>query len=320
MSQSPLIKLCDDQRINSDLLSLHDFRDYLIWKGILNDESDIIHITTAENDINHAYYDQLIPESIILTESEQLNNLIDLRRVDLPASEMEQVNRILNNTSFTHNVLTDKFDIDMTEIKISCLKPCTWLNDEVINFYMCLLQQRDNFNIEISDGRRVSSHYFNTFFINKLINKGEYNYANAKRWTKKFNVFSKDKIFIPVNISNTHWTIIVVFIKLKEIHYYDSMGGSGINRYLKHILHWLKDESKEKYNNEYIINNNEWKLIDQEDDVPQQRNGFDCGMFTILCADFLSDNIPLNNSYDQNEISSYRKKVCASILRGELNF
>lgn len=319
MSQSPLIKLFDDQRSNSDFLSLHDFRDYLFWKGILNDESDIIHITTVENDINHIHDDQFVSELINFSVSERLN-LIDLRRLDLSASEMDQVNGILNNTSFTHKVLTNKFDIDMTEIKICCLKPCTWLNDEVINFYMCLLQQRDNFNIEISDGRRVSSHYFNTFFIDKLITKGQYNYANVERWTKKFNVFLKDKIFIPVNISNTHWTMIVVYIKLKEIHYYDSMSGPGVNRFLKHILQWLKDESKEKYNNEYIINNNEWILIDQEEDVPQQRNGFDCGMFTILCADFLSDNIPLSNSYNQNEISSYRKKVCASILRGELNF
>ncbi len=30
-------------------------------------------------------------------------------------------------------VLIDKFNIDMTRKKISCLKPKTWLNDEVMS-------------------------------------------------------------------------------------------------------------------------------------------------------------------------------------------
>jgi len=107
---------------------------------------------------------------------------------------------------------------------------------------------------------------------------------------------------------------------LKEIHYYDSMNGRGVNEFLIHILQWLKDESNEKYDNRYTIDDNEWQLIDRESNVPQQHNGSDCGMFTILCADFVSDNIPFGNSYDQSEILSYRKKVCAAILRGELNF
>ena len=61
----------------------------------------------------------------------------------------------------------------------------------------------------------------------KLLQNGRYTYANVKRWSKKFDVFEKEKIFIPVNINNTHWTLLVVYIQKKEIHYYDSMSGSG---------------------------------------------------------------------------------------------
>jgi hypothetical protein len=187
---------------------------------------------------------------------------------------------------------------------------------------MCLLQQRDDFNTETSCGEKIPSHYFNSFFMTRLMSNKEqrYDYEKVKRWTKRINIFILDKIFIPVNISNMHWTMIIVYMQFKEIHYYDSMNGRGVNEFLIHILQWLKDESNEKYDNRYKIDDNEWQLIDRESNVPQQHNGSDCGMFTILCADFVSDNIPFGNSYDQSEILSYRKKVCAAILRGELNF
>ena len=38
--------------------------------------------------------------------------------------------------------------------------------------------------------------------------------------------------------------------------------------------------------------------------MPQQCNGVDCGVFTTMCADFISDDLPLN--YHQSEMSHYR--------------
>ena len=67
---------------------------------------------------------------------------------------------------------------------------------------------------------------------------GTYGYANVRRWSRKFDVFEKEKIFIPVNISNSHWTMIVVFVQKREIHYYDSMNNSGA-RFTKAVLQVL---------------------------------------------------------------------------------
>jgi sentrin-specific protease 1 len=66
------------------------------------------------------------------------------------------------------------------------LNPGQWLNDEVINFYMALLQERaDNDLVEV-DGqkkKRRDIHCFNSHFYPKL----EFDYAKSKvgRWTKK---------------------------------------------------------------------------------------------------------------------------------------
>ena len=47
------------------------------------------------------------------------------------------------------------------------------------------------------------------------------------RWTKNFDIFEKDKLFFPINIDNTHWTMMVVYVQDKRVMYLDSMGQLG---------------------------------------------------------------------------------------------
>ena len=250
----------------------------------------------------------------------EIRFLIDERRAPLDDEESQKVNNFLSRTEFTHEIIIDKFNINMTQVKLSCLKEGTWLNDEVINFYMCMLQERDDKLFQSNKGKRLSSHYFNSYFMDKLYRNGAYNFKLVKRWTEKhnINIFEKDKIFIPVNISNTHWAMIVAYMQYNSIHYYDSLKREGVNKFLKPaVLRWLKDESAERG---IAFDENEWDLIDQESNVPLQDNGVDCGVFSILCADFISDNISLSDSYKQHEIALYRRKICAAILRGFLKY
>lgn len=174
----------------------------------------------------------------------RIKELLAARQCEIPQEELNRLNQILKGPA-THEVIIDKYSIDMTRAKLVCLKPSTWLNDEVINFYMSMLQERDLALTEKAGGEnnRKSSHYFSSFFIDRLTADRQYNFNNIKRWTKKFDVFSKDKIFMPVNLSQTHWTMIVVYVQKREIHYYDSMSGNGM-WFLQQVLSWLSDEMK----------------------------------------------------------------------------
>jgi len=58
-------------------------------------------------------------------------------------------------------------------------------------------------------------------------------------------------------------------------------------------LRWIFDEAKDK--KKIIIDQNEWKLIESEANVPQQNNSFDCGVFIIMFADFLADDLPIDS-------------------------
>lgn len=61
-----------------------------------------------------------------------------------------------------------------------------WLSDEVINFFFLLLAKRDEKICNQQDGMK-RSHFFNSFFITKILDEGstnKYTYANVKTWSK----------------------------------------------------------------------------------------------------------------------------------------
>jgi sentrin-specific protease 1 len=118
---------------------------------------------------------------------------------------------------------------------------------------------------------------------------------------------------MPINLENKHWTLAVVYVQERRIHYYDSMSGGG-DRHLKAIRQWLADECEQKQNT--VLDVRQWQLVHMEEHIPQQCNGFDCGIFAIVCASFISDNLPL--LYSQLELADMRLKVCAAIMRGTI--
>jgi Ulp1 family protease len=150
--------------------------------------------------------------------------------------------------------------------------------------------------------------------MEKIMQNKKYTYANVLRWTKRLDVFNMDKIYFPININNSHWTIAVISMRHKTIIYYDSLGASGTN-YKNILLRWVTDEAHRKTIN---VPRSDWSLLPRQNNVPMQSNGYDCGVFVIMCADYISDDLPLH--YQQSEMHFYRRQILASILRGSLNY
>jgi len=195
------------------------------------------------------------------------------------------------------------------------LQPGRWLNDEVIHYFLVMLAKRDE---ELCDtgARERRSHYFKSFFITKLLDENGYNYRSVKRWSKKVvgkDIFNLDKVMVPVNISGMHWCLVVIFVQEKRIQFYDSMGGGG-TRYLDGLMKYLKDEHMDKKKTP-LEGADEWKLVVCQPDTPQQENGFDCGVFTCMFADFISQDMPLLIS--QEHISECRDRIALSIMNGK---
>jgi Ulp1 family protease len=102
-----------------------------------------------------------------------------------------------------------------------CLRPLTWFNNEVIHFVMsALIKQNDT----RPSGAR-NSHCFNSFFMQMLlVTDGGYVHANVNTWTRPLGcVQAFDLLFFPINISNSHWTLLVASVRGKTLYYLDSM-------------------------------------------------------------------------------------------------
>jgi len=243
--------------------------------------------------------------------------LIAARLSPLSPDDLSKVQIALGGGN-PNDVVVSKYNVDLIREKIEVLVPREWLNDEIINFYMNMLLERD---VEMCKKytSRTRSHFFNSFFIDRLNDSGRgYAYGNVKRWTKKVgDVFAMDKIFCPVNLNNAHWTLAVIFMQKKQIVYYDSMSGSGKEK-LNLLLKWLQDEHKDKKKSP-LPNVESWVLSNSPQiSTPQQQNGYDCGVFTCINSDYLSDDLPL--SFSQKDMPLFRQKICAHILRGSLDY
>lgn len=180
---------------------------------------------------------------------------------------------------------------------------------------MHLLRDRDSMLSEM-DSVRKGSYFFETYLMQSCVdNINGRNDSQIKRMTRGIDIFSYESLFIPVNIGNYHWTLIVIKLDRKEIYYYDSQNSDGKN-FTNIAVGWLGNEMKLKRNIDIDIT--EWNVIVVRDNPKQYSDANECGMFTIMCADFLSDDLPL--SYELSQMHFFRLKVTADILRGHLNY
>ena len=177
---------------------------------------------TWKHNSNSKVLSQLEDDKVLSQLEDDVISL-SLRNVKMTEDDVIHLSGVLSGTiTQPDTILIDKFHIDMTVAKISCLKPGTWLNDEVINFYSSMLMQ------DLAQSTKSREIYiFSTFFMSKLNQSGEYRFDLVARWTKKIDIFGLKKVFIPINITNQHWTLVFIDLTVKTIGYYDAMRGDG---------------------------------------------------------------------------------------------
>lgn len=137
----------------------------------------------------------------------------------------------------------------LTTADLAACKPGRWLNDELINFGMWWLQQRDAV-IQGGSSRlpqlsrlwhghaAVNCHFFNSFFLAKYyLDSGIVRYDAVRRWTLpqklqlagqcRLSVLDCELLVAPCNLNNTHWVLVVADLRRRRILYLDPKGVSG---------------------------------------------------------------------------------------------
>lgn len=198
------------------------------------------------------------------------------------------------------------------------LKPMTYLNDAIIDFYL------KYFTLEkTSEDFQSRIHVFDSFFYKKLTTSEEKNpeeveskeeknwkmYQRVAKWDEKVKLFEKDFIFVPINM-NEHWFLAVICYPYLQgrvldrdtkeeldpkidkhspiiqscILLFDSLGIERAN-VLKNLRNYL--------NQRYVVENDGLKIFDFNSKVipgcyvkaPRQPNYFDCGIFLLQYAE-----------------------------------
>lgn len=177
-----------------------------------------------------------------------------------------------------------------------------YLNDEVINKYMDLIIERSPDIV----------YAFNTFFYLALSDKG---YPHVCRWTKKVDIFTKKKIFIPIHLEEeNHWCLAYIDFEEKAIKYYDSLGGRNF-KCLKLLLQYLIMEHDDKKGKEFLPGG--WSLMNMKT-CPKQLNDWDCGVFVCTFAEHLARGVPLD--FSQKDMDKFRKQIVLEINKNKLKY
>lgn len=196
-----------------------------------------------------------------------------------------------------------------------------WLNDEVMNSFVALINHRDELARRLtatwdSETRQGSSTFstsarrhtfmFNTFFFSRLLERGEhYDYEGVQNWGRKcgLDLRTVDMIVVPMHVDADHWVLAAIDVQKKSMLLYDPLFSSDHDRHVPYLLRWLHEEVCERLGAEVAA---EWDApswpIVQGNDLPLQKDGSSCGVFVLAVADcialrvaasFTQDDVPV---------------------------
>uniref|UniRef100_A0A1A8IF27 SUMO1/sentrin/SMT3 specific peptidase 2 n=1 Tax=Nothobranchius kuhntae TaxID=321403 RepID=A0A1A8IF27_NOTKU len=206
-------------------------------------------------------------------------------------------------------VLSAAFKLRITQRDLATLQEGGWLNDEVINFYLSLIMERSS-----GKAGQLKVYSFSTFFFPKLRGGGQPGgHTAVKRWTKAVDIFVFDLILVPLHLG-VHWAMAIIDFKSKTVKSFDSMGQRH-DDICRLLLLYLKEEHRVKKGKE--LDSTKWTVGSlKAGEIPQQRNGNDCGVFACKYADYIAKARPL--TFKQCHMPLFRKVMMWEILNQKL--
>ena len=179
------------------------------------------------------------------------------------------------------------------------------LNDKILNQYVELIKKRNE-----ADSSLPSIYSFNTFVYEVLDRLGlEEGEIKMKNWFQE-DLREKDLIICPINKS-LHWSMIIIEMQKKSIHYFDSLRGSRRASAAPKMMKRFIENYVKKKGEEATFR------IKIRQDTPVQTNGVDCGVFALQCAERISRKCHLD--FNQRDMDRMRVDMIREILEGRLD-
>jgi hypothetical protein len=212
---------------------------------------------------------------------------------------------------------------------LQTLLPGRELNDVIMNTFLELVRLR------YSEQNRL--YVLNTYFLPIYRSRG---FGAVHKWFKVgshlVSPFCFDRIIIPVH-QEAHWAAIVVDMKKFAIYYFDSCyqytKSYRNNPYVQDIYQFLHDAYRYEYDDEELQKVRicarpfyefpKFSLLPRTgEDVPQQENFVDCGVFALMFALRTAQlQSPWEDrfGFDQEDIPVVRTEILRSLWMGHVS-
>ncbi len=191
---------------------------------------------------------------------------------------------------------------------IRTLNTGEWLNDSVINnFALFLLEEYAQSLPTECDIMILSSQWYAS--LTKVVGKLEFASAKSTLQKNLKDIFAMRMALIPINLGNSHWALVAVFLEELSIVYFDSLydNPKGSALIMENVLQYLHYD----YMNTKFVGHpklDQFKLYCKGVPVKVQTNGVDCGVFCLMFMDCLINGIAIS-SVKESACENYRKVV-----------
>ena len=195
----------------------------------------------------------------------------------------------------------------------SSLEGNNWLNDDVINNYLRMVNAVDG-NI------LIFSSYFHTAFR-------EGGFKRVKDYYRKHALLEYEKLFIPVH-KDSHW-FLITYNGIELVGYdpynYPQAAPSERSRLLKlkkkNLMKILKQLEEKYFKPLFILKEKNFKpltlSVKISPDIPSQNNSNDCGVFLLTMVKYLVMKKVFD--FDTDSMKNRRKTIQTELRYKELN-
>ena len=183
-----------------------------------------------------------------------------------------------------------------------------WVDSNVINCYFYLISEE------------FPQVFTTSTWFNEQLKSTAFQTIDREFKSKK--LFEYQLWMVPINCKNRHWFLLIIdtscLIENKvEMKIYDSLGESQTwkkvleERNIKMYIHW-------KFQQTYQVEKSglEIRIYDMHHQIPQQFNGIDCGIFTIMYAKYLAAGHEI--TFNQQDMGMFRRKIYDEISTKKL--
>ena len=206
--------------------------------------------------------------------------------------------------------LSELNDNPVTGGSMASLLPNELINDEVVNFVVEMMREREK---QAKTAIRCAFAHSN--FYKRLCFRGPADWKHVKRWTRKGHLKDwhlKDFFLVMIHLpEQKHWTLVNINLRDGRLEYYCSLL-DGPGRILNDLRMWLRCESESR-GITLKVPAQDFELCDMAAFINSQR-GVDCGMWILRRADLLSRNVRASLLL-QKDMLYFRRITMLEILK-----